>query len=136
MNKIKSAFGFTLIELMITVAIVAILAAIALPSYNDSILKSRRAEAKTSLMELSNSLERHFTIHNQYCGAATGDCAGSAVTITPSHASDHYTFTVDSSQLTFSVIATPTGAQADDICGTLSITQAGIQGSNDNSICW
>ncbi|MFI3186333.1 MAG: prepilin-type N-terminal cleavage/methylation domain-containing protein, partial [Methylococcaceae bacterium] len=57
----QSQAGFTLIELMVTVAIVGILAAIAYPSYQDSVRKSRRADASGALLGLANAMERHFT---------------------------------------------------------------------------
>jgi type IV pilus assembly protein PilE len=65
--------GFTLIELMITVAIIGILAAIAIPSYQDSVRKSRRADAQGALLSLANAMERHFTETNSYKGAAGTD---------------------------------------------------------------
>jgi type IV pilus assembly protein PilE len=63
MGKIK---GFTLIELVIVVAIVAILATIAYPSYQDSVRKSRRADAKGVLMEAAQWMERFYTENNRY----------------------------------------------------------------------
>ncbi|NIB40248.1 prepilin-type N-terminal cleavage/methylation domain-containing protein [Pseudomaricurvus alkylphenolicus] len=64
--------GFTLIEVLITLAIVAILAAIALPSYQGTLQKNRRNDAKAALMGLSQAMERFFTQNNTYVGAATG----------------------------------------------------------------
>jgi type IV pilus assembly protein PilE len=64
--------GFTLIELMIAVAIVGILAAIALPAYQNSIIKGRRAQGRTALLELAQAQERYFTANNQYQLFATG----------------------------------------------------------------
>lgn len=66
MNK-RFNSGFTLIELMIVVAIVAILASIAYPAYTSSILKGKRAEARTALMELMQQQERYMTQTNSYC---------------------------------------------------------------------
>ena len=76
--------AFTLIELMIVVAIVGILAGIAYPSYQDSVRKSRRADAKAALMGFANAMERHYTENNNYCDAgghndASGNATGSVV---------------------------------------------------------
>ncbi len=60
------ARGFTLIELMITVAIVAVLGAVAYPSYQESVRKSRRAEARVALMEVLQQQERYMTQYNRY----------------------------------------------------------------------
>jgi type IV pilus assembly protein PilE len=73
--------GFTLIELMIVVAIVAILASIAYPSYRDSILKGKRAEGRTALTDLLQQQERYMTQRNTYL--AFSNAAG---TTTPSSA--------------------------------------------------
>lgn len=79
--------GFTLIELMITVAIIGILAAVAYPAYSDSILKGRRAQARTALLELMQQQERYMTQFNCYlpfttdaalAATATAGCDGKA----------------------------------------------------------
>lgn len=67
----KSIYGFTLIELMITVAIIGILGGIAYPSYQDSIRKSRRAEGKSAMMEVLQQQERYMTQRNTYLAFTT-----------------------------------------------------------------
>lgn len=71
--------GFTLIELMIVVAIVGILATIAYPSYRDSILKGRRAEARTALLELAQQQERYMTQRGTYLAFNKDDAAAGAI---------------------------------------------------------
>lgn len=69
--KIRNNSGFTLIEMMIVVAVIGILAAVAYPSYQDSILKGRRAQARTALMELQQQQERYMTQFNCYLPFST-----------------------------------------------------------------
>ena len=65
MNK-NSAAGFTLIEILIVVAIMGVLVAIALPAYQDSVRRSGRAEAKSELLQVASDLERYFSNFNSY----------------------------------------------------------------------
>lgn len=75
-DQVRFERGFTLIELMITVAIIALLAAIAYPAYTDSILKGRRAEGRTALMELLQQQERYLTQSGSYMTWATAGATG------------------------------------------------------------
>jgi type IV pilus assembly protein PilE len=68
----KKQSGFTLIEMMIAVAIVGIIAAIALPSYQASVRKSNRAEAKTELMDVAQRLQRCYTLYASFNNASCG----------------------------------------------------------------
>lgn len=132
--------GFTLIELMIAVAVVGILAAIAIPSYQDSVMKSRRRDAEGALMGLSNAMERHFTVNNTYIGADDGSGVPTIYSDkSPVDGSDtFYNLTIDPlSASAFTLNATPTGAQANDHCGTLTLSNTGARGfSGSGSDCW
>jgi type IV pilus assembly protein PilE len=72
-KKINRQNGFTLVELMIVIAIIGILTAIAFPSYQNYLKKSRREDAKGALMGLANAMERHFTETNSYEKAAVNN---------------------------------------------------------------
>lgn len=78
----KGAAGFTLLELMIVVVVVAILAAVALPSYRDYILRSQLAEAHTNLADVAAKLEQHFQDNRTYAGG----CAAGTVAPLPTGA--------------------------------------------------
>ncbi|WP_332740297.1 type IV pilin protein [Hydrogenophaga sp.] len=71
----RRSSGFTLVELMITVAIVGILGALAYPSYLESVRKGRRAEARAALLNLLQQQERHLTQNNTYLAFAKGATA-------------------------------------------------------------
>jgi type IV pilus assembly protein PilE len=126
--------GFTLIELMITVAVVGILAGIAYPSYQDSVMKTRRADAEGALLGLANAMERHFTETSSYLGAGTIDGnTGSPTIFSATSPVDggtaYYNLTINAvTASTYTLNATPTGSQSDDECGTLSLTQTGARG--------
>jgi len=125
-----------LIELMITVAIIGILASIAYPSYQESVLKSRRADAKGALLGLANAMERHFTETNSYLGAGVAAADIGAPGIFSQQNSDYYSLTIQAATgSTYSLRATPTGAQSGDSCGNLELAHTGAK-SPATAGCW
>ncbi|KAF1686161.1 pilus assembly protein PilE [Pseudoxanthomonas broegbernensis] len=128
-RRARRVRGFTLIELMITVVIVAILVALAYPAYNDHVRKARRAQAKADLVEYAQLAERWHTVNNTYASFDPG------VTQSPREGSTVY-YAVEVSDLgaaTFTITATPQGGQTADRCGTLTINQVGVRGSGDGT---
>lgn len=135
--------GFTLIELMIVVVIVGILAAVALPAYNDSIRKSKRSEALTALAEGAQRLEINFTEKGTYC--VDSSCSGAAPvfrSVIPESGAAYYNINVvddDLTKNTFTLEAVPTGSMDGDDCGSLTIDHAGAttaSGSLGSQECW
>lgn len=125
--------GFTLIELMITLAIVGILAAVAYPSYREYVAKSRRAEAQALLMQSSQWMERFYAENYSYstntAGVAVTDATMFPARYSQSPASGiaAYTITVTPTATTFTVTATRAGTMAADKCGNFQITHTGVK---------
>lgn len=159
MKTINRKSGFTLIELMIVVAIIGILASIAIPSYQDSVRKTRRGDAEGALLNLANAMERHFTLNNSYCdaggaGGANSCFVGAAETgvndtgtarilTPPAQTAQFYNITIFSADTSsYQLHAIPINAQATDKCGTLIIDQTGLKTmvNHDDGVtvsdCW
>ena len=139
--------GFTLIELMIVVAIVALLASIAYPSYKDSVLKGRRAEARTALSELMQQQERYMTQANAYLaftnvGGATAPANVPFKTFsgdTPAKAAYYLSSSAcPSSSIAECVMVAAEPVMADPDAGTLQILSTGTKTctGSKSSACW
>jgi type IV pilus assembly protein PilE len=128
--------GFSLMELMIVVAIVGILAAVALPSYQEHVLRTRRVTAASCLMEHAQQMERQYATGMSYVVALPAASCRTDLT-------GFYTFafgTGEPTATTFKIEATPTGAQTGDTrCNVLSINQQGVKtvsGAGGVADCW
>jgi type IV pilus assembly protein PilE len=119
----KSADGFTLIEMMIVVGILAIIAAIATPIYTDQVRQGHRASAQAVLLDAAVR-QRQFMIEQRSYAQAFSDLG---MTV-PAALASRYTLSItalDGTPPTFSLAAAPVGSQASDRCGTLSVDQGG-----------
>lgn len=143
MNKARQT-GITLVELLTVVLIIGILAALVIPSYQESVRKARRSDGQAVMLELSQWMERFYTENGRY----DQDRAGTAVTaIVPVSLLSapkeggvaHYNLALGNlAQLTFTITATPAAAQAGDKCGNLTLTQSGVKGVSKSTVaqCW
>ena len=129
--------GFSLIELMIAIAIVGIIAGLAIPSYNNYILKSGRAEAKGVLLQVAQTLERCYTRYSAYDADACPIDQGYTVM----SENDRYELTATTvGANAFELTAVPQAGQAKDTkCGNFTLEHTGnrgISGSGAKKDCW
>jgi type IV pilus assembly protein PilE len=147
----RQTLGFTLTELMIVVAVIAIIAAVGYPSYINSVVKTKRAAAQGCLSQFAGYMERYYTQNLRYDQNPQGtanpfvdkpsppnvtlDCAG------VQNSGGDYQFYVTATNDTYIAEASPQGAQAtrDTACGILRIDQAGTKtatGTAGSATCW
>ncbi|MET0292827.1 MAG: type IV pilin protein [Steroidobacteraceae bacterium] len=120
----STARGFTLVELLVVVTIVAILSAIAVPSYRAYVIRVNRTDAKVALTNTAQFLERCFTRFNVY-NRGGADCAHGMPYTTQSGT---YTINGELNANSYTLTATPAGGQADDTaCANFTLNQAGRQ---------
>ncbi|AKS40637.1 type IV pilin protein [Wenzhouxiangella marina] len=136
------AAGFTLIELMVALAILAIVMAIAIPSYSNYVIRTNRTEGKAAIMDAAQALERCYSRFNRYNDAAN------CTVVTPlggdgigSETGTYLVTSVAMTGTTYTLRATPQGTQAtrDTECGNFQITHTGqrsISGTGTVEDCW
>jgi type IV pilus assembly protein PilE len=122
-------------EVIVTVTILAILAAIAIPNYTEYIQRGRRADAKTALTQLAQWQERRRTETNSYATATT-DLPGLRTVV--SNGQTIYNVTVDNgaTATAYALTATRAGVMANDACGDLTLTSLGVRGSVNGTRPW
>ena len=145
---LKTQKAFTLIELMVVVAIIGIMASIAYPNYQDSVRRSRRADAKGALLNFANAMERYFTENNTYCdaggfgGTGANNCGGGTndtgsptvfSRVSPVDGTTaYYDLTIKSADATsYNLLATAVDTQAGD--GNLEINNTESRGRWDRN---
>lgn len=137
----KQQSGFTLIELMIVVAIIGIIAGIAYPSYMESVRKSNRADAKASLNDVAQRLQRCYTVYNVYnsedCSVAEALKDKGSI----NSGENMYGITAVLAADSFTLTAAPvsgTSQAGDTKCGSLTLTNAGVRNASGSlkAACW
>lgn len=155
----RSSRGFTLIEIMITVAIIGILAAVAMPSYTSYIARAKRADARTQLLQAAQFMQRFYAANDSYStDRGSNSVLGSGVGMpdnlrkSPSDGtalyqlntsittSGNYTATVSASAYTLTMAPISGRNMASDPCGMFTLTSSGVRGvtgaTKSRDECW
>ena len=132
--KISRHSGFTLIELMIVVLIMAILAAVGYPAYTKYVIRGKRGEGRAALMDAAAKLERYYSDKNKYTGTLAD------ANISSKSENGHYQISITSATpfQAYTLKATPSTFD-DPECGNLTLDQAGtkgLSGTADLKECW
>ena len=134
MQKLSPLSGFTLMELMITVLIVGILAAIAYPTYQTHVLEARRADGKTALLQSAALMEHYYSENNSYATATLSNIGGGTTS-----SDGHYALSISAlTASSFTLTATPVAGdpqEADTACSPLTLTNLNVKGPNP-AVCW
>ena len=148
--------GFTLIELMVTVAIVGILASIALPSYSSYVARARRADARTQLLQAAQFMQRFYAANDSYAANRAGTdvfaimpdslkmspAGGPAIyqLNTAVAAAGNYAKVANTADYTLTMAPVSGAAAATDACGMFTITSTGVRGvtggTKSRDECW
>jgi type IV pilus assembly protein PilE len=134
MKHTTRQLGFTLIEVLVAMACVAVLVTVAWPSYQGLLERSQRAQARTALLQAAHWLERAASANGNY--PASTDIPASVLQVE----GQRYQIQVTSSPQSYALSATPIGTQNADACGTLTLNHLGVRGvqggSQTAAQCW
>ena len=146
--RFRKAKGFTLIEIMVTVAIVGILAAIALPNYTSYVARARRADARAQLVQAAQFMQRYFSANDSYTTNRAGvtvnviDAIPGSIKQSPSDGAAVYQLSVSATASAYTLTMAPVsgGVAATDACGSFTLTSTGIRDRTGSGLtkdaCW
>lgn len=140
MNPLKSnsrSRGWTMIELAVTLLVLAILAAIAYPAFTNQIIKARRADGYALLYHAAQRQQQYYTANTTY----TSTIGNGGLNLSTTSTEGYYTLSVTSTNTTYTLTATRVAPQtADTLCGDLTLTHLGAKGNSGGSWsaskCW
>jgi type IV pilus assembly protein PilE len=137
LHNASSTFGFSLLEILITAAIVSLVAGFCLPIYSEHLIHARRLEAQTALIQLAAKLEEYHILHHTYRHASLKNLGFSSLP-----AQKHYKINIASATNTqFLLMAAPLHGQTrqDKLCGTFTLNETGekkFTGHGQKPDCW
>lgn len=137
-STLRPQHGLTLIELMVTVSIIAIIAAVAFPAYERQSLKSKRSDGMAMLMEVQSKQERFIIDNSQYASTLTALDSSYGSPLMSAKGYYEITVTTANNNQSYTLTATPQGGQTDDECGKLYLDNLGNRTWSQTSIakCW
>ncbi len=141
----KRLRGFSLVELMVVLLIVAILAAVAVPAYRNHVRRAHQAQARVALLQAAQFMQRFYSTHDRFDRRSEASGSTEAIALpdslqtVPASGAPSYRLSLRSvDAASYVLAATPVGVMADDPCGTLTLSHTGIQGTTGerNDRCW
>lgn len=139
------AGGFTLIELLMVVAIIGIISAVALPSYKSYVDRSRRADARTQLLQAAQFMQRFYSANDQYVNDRAGNNIDTQMPTnlkrSPADGAQVYALTIEATVGSYTLTMAPLAdsPMASDGCGSFTLTSTGVRnrtGSKSRDECW
>ncbi|MCD4505476.1 type IV pilin protein [Chromobacterium piscinae] len=130
----KKPEGFSLLELVIALAVLALLVSIALPSYRNFMMQSNRTAAKTALQDLASREESYFSTNNNYASQLSTLGYASGAVYAPGNGNNLYALSIaNATASTFVLNAAPQGSQTQDSCQTYQLDNLGNQSNIANN---